>query len=46
MTNGDWLRSQGDEEMAELIAQGEAYARVFSVIEGTYLLHGSEGEIL
>lgn len=34
MTNGDWLRSQGDEEMAELIAQGEAYARALSVTEG------------
>lgn len=34
MTNGDWLRSQGDEELAELIAQGEVYARAFSVIEG------------
>jgi hypothetical protein len=34
VNNGDWLRSQGDDEMAELIAQGEAYARAISVIEG------------
>lgn len=34
MTNREWLNSLNDEEMAELIAQGEAYARAISVIEG------------
>lgn len=34
MTNGDWLRAQDDEPLADLIAQGEAYARVLSVTDG------------
>ena len=33
MTNGEWLRKQDDETMADLIAQGEAYARVLSVTD-------------
>ena len=34
MTNGDWLRAQDDETMADFIAEGEAYARVLSVTDG------------
>ncbi|WP_295155225.1 hypothetical protein [Selenomonas sp. AE3005] len=34
MTNGEWLRAQDDETMADFIAEGEAYARVLSVTDG------------
>ncbi len=34
MTNGEWLRAQDDEAMADFIAEGEAYARVLSVTDG------------
>lgn len=34
MTNGEWLRAQDDETMADFIAEGEAYARVLSVTKG------------
>jgi ribose 5-phosphate isomerase RpiB len=34
MTNGEWLRTQDDETMADFIAEGEAYARVLSVTNG------------
>ena len=34
MTNGEWLRKQDDETMADFIAEGEAYARVLSVTNG------------
>lgn len=36
MTNGEWLRAQDDETMADFIAEGEAYARVLSVTDGAY----------
>ena len=34
MTNGEWLRAQDDETIADFIAEGEAYARAFSVTDG------------
>lgn len=34
MTNGEWLRKQDDETIADFIAEGEAYARVLSVTDG------------
>ena len=34
MTNGEWLRAQDDETIADFIAEGEAYARVLSVTDG------------
>lgn len=34
MTNGEWLREQDDETVADFIAEGEAYARVLSVTDG------------
>ena len=34
MTNGEWLRAQDDETLADFIAEGEAYARVLSVTDG------------
>lgn len=34
MTNGEWLREQDDEIIADFIAEGEAYARVLSVADG------------
>ncbi|WP_028130252.1 hypothetical protein [Selenomonas sp. AE3005] len=41
MTNGEWLRAQGDEIVADFIAEGEAYARVLSVtddVDGTIIV--------
>jgi len=34
MTNGEWLREQDDESLADFIAEGEAYARALSVTDG------------
>jgi hypothetical protein len=34
MTNGEWLRAQDDETLADFIAEGEAYVRVLSVTDG------------
>ncbi|WP_303840958.1 hypothetical protein [Selenomonas ruminantium] len=34
MTNGEWLRAQDDETIADFIAEGEAYARALSVTDG------------
>ena len=34
MTNGEWLRAQDDETIADFIAEGEAYARVLNVANG------------
>ena len=34
MTNGEWLRAQDDESLADFIAEGEAYARALSVTDG------------
>ena len=41
MTNGEWLRKQDDETLADFIAEGEAYARVLSVAygnDGTFIV--------
>lgn len=40
MTNGDWLRAQDDETIADFIAEGEAYARALSVTgdDGTIIV--------
>ena len=35
MTNGEWLREQDDETIADFIAEGEAYARALSVTDCT-----------
>ena len=32
MTNGEWLRQQGDDELAEIIAECEAYRRVTMIV--------------
>jgi hypothetical protein len=34
MTNGERLREQDDETLADFIAEGEAYVRVLSVTDG------------
>lgn len=34
MTNGEWLRKQDDETLADFIANGEAYSRALSVAYG------------
>ena len=40
MTNGDWLRSKGDNELAEFIAEGEAIRRV------EIFMHGANGGLI